>query len=691
MMAVAAQLLEMKSLTLLGSTGSIGTNTLDVVRQNRPLYGVYGLVAGHNTDAILQQIIEFRPKVAVLATSRGMDRVAAELPNCGLPRPNWPELSFGPAAHGRRSHGPRGGYSDFGDRRRGGAGSHLRGGAPGKRVGLANKEVLVSGGRLVMDAVRESGAELLPIDSEHNGVHQCLRAGNRDQVSRLILTASGGPFRNTPKEALASVTPAQALNHPTWRMGKRITIDCATLMNKGFEVIEACWLFGFAPSQVDVVIHPQSTVHAMIEYSDGSVLAQISATDMRMPIQYALTWPERWQAPVPKIDWTEARQWEFLPPDFDKFPLLKLAYQCQEAGGSATCTLNAADEIAVEAFLKGELAFPGIADVVEETLCRMPDRQPRTVGDILEIDEESRSLARELVAHTGGGRRAPGSGKGIADMVFFQSAILVPGPDRRDDPDPRAGTFLGGALLRCPRGGLQLRFRAAPVRLPPGRDRLPLLADSFRRLREDGRRAARRRKRQRSARFSGQAALAAPDHRIRRSVHECGAGRGAAHRPLHGQVPKGGGRRQRGGDRQRGAQYAGGQGRHSGRRPIVRLEGRRNPTWEDIILKEVDSASRPMHVTIERGGRDFDATVTPVIDDRSGLGMAGWSEKGEVQVAVTSPNMPAQKAGLQKGDLILNAGGHPIHAVARFHEIIRGSDGKPVPIEFQRAGQLRAG
>jgi 1-deoxy-D-xylulose-5-phosphate reductoisomerase len=181
-------------------------------------------------------------------------------------------------------------------------------------------------------------------------------------------------------------------------MGKRITIDSATLMNKGFEVIEACWLFGFEPSQVDVVIHPQSTVHAMIEYSDGSVLAQISATDMRMPIQYALTWPERWQAPVPKIDWSEARRWDFAPPDFDRFPLLKLAYECQETGGSATCTLNAADEIAVESFLQGDIGFTGIAAVVEETLSRMPNRQPRTVGDVLEIDKESRSMARQLAA-----------------------------------------------------------------------------------------------------------------------------------------------------------------------------------------------------------------------------------------------------------------------------------------------------
>jgi 1-deoxy-D-xylulose-5-phosphate reductoisomerase len=255
-----------------------------------------------------------------------------------------------------------------------------------------------------MQAVRESGSLLVPVDSEHNGAHQCLRAGNREQVRKLILTASGGPFRTTSKEKLAHVTPAQALNHPTWRMGNRITIDSATLMNKGFEVIEACWLFDFAPSQVDVVVHPQSTVHAMIEYSDGSVLAQIAATDMRMPIQYALTYPERDEAPVPRINWGEARSWEFLPPDFEKFPLLRLAYQCQEAGGSATCTLNAADEIAVEAFLQGSIGFQAIAEVVQETLSRMPERRAADIGHILEIDRASRALARQLVkARAGAG------------------------------------------------------------------------------------------------------------------------------------------------------------------------------------------------------------------------------------------------------------------------------------------------
>jgi 1-deoxy-D-xylulose-5-phosphate reductoisomerase len=397
MMAPAAQLLEMKSLTLLGSTGSIGVNTLDVVRRNPHLYRIHALAAGRNVDAILQQIIEFRPDFAVLATAQAIDSLAAALSDSGLPRPNWPELAFGPAALIRAATSPVADMVISAIVGVAGLEATYEAVRLGKRLGLANKEVLVSGGRLVMDAVKESGAELLPIDSEHNGVHQCLRAGNRDQVSKLILTASGGPFRNTPRSALESVTPAQALNHPTWRMGQRITIDSATLMNKGFEVIEACWLFGFPPSQVDVVIHPQSTVHAMIEYSDGSVLAQISATDMRMPIQYALTWPERSQAPIPKIDWSEARHWDFAPPDFDRFPLLKLAYQCQEAGGSATCTLNAADEIAVESFLKGEIPFPGIAAVVAETLSRTPNRQPRTVAGILEIDKESRSTARNIV------------------------------------------------------------------------------------------------------------------------------------------------------------------------------------------------------------------------------------------------------------------------------------------------------
>ena len=388
----------MKTLTVLGSTGSIGTNTLDVVRRRRDQFRVFGLAAGRNTDVLLSQIQEFEPKLVSVATSDGAERLYQQVRSSGLPRDRWPEVLWGDGALVQLATaaevdtvisaivGVSGLEATY-------AAIRL-----GKRIGLANKEVLVSGGRLVMEAVRQHGAELVPVDSEHNGAHQCLRAGNRAEVARLILTASGGPFRNTPCEALAQVTPQQALDHPTWRMGNRITIDCATLMNKGFEVIEACWLFDFSPGQVEVVIHPQSTVHAMIEYKDGSVLAQISATDMRMPIQYALTYPERDEAPVPKIDWTQARKWEFLPPDYDRFPLLRLAYQCQEAGGAATCTLNAADEIAVEAFLEGAIPFPSIYEVVSETLSRMPARNPQSIGEVLETDRISRSLARQFVA-----------------------------------------------------------------------------------------------------------------------------------------------------------------------------------------------------------------------------------------------------------------------------------------------------
>ncbi len=387
----------MKTLTVLGSTGSIGTNTLDVVRRSPDRYRIFALAAGRNIDLLASQIVEFRPRVAVLADSAGIGALADRLSSSGLDRNQWPELVSGASALVQAATAPE--ADTLVSAIVGVAGLEATYAAVclGKRVGLANKEVLVSGGQLVMEAVREHNALLVPIDSEHNGAHQCLRAGNREQVSRLILTASGGPFRDTPREALARVTPEQALNHPTWRMGNRITIDSATLMNKGFEVIEACWLFGFVPSHVDVVIHPQSTVHAMIEYSDGSVLAQIAATDMRMPIQYALTYPERFDAPVPKIDWSQARRWEFLPPDMDKFPLLRLARQCQESGGSATCILNAADEIAVDSFLTKRISFPAIYQIVSETLARMPARTPQTVGEILEVDREARATAREVV------------------------------------------------------------------------------------------------------------------------------------------------------------------------------------------------------------------------------------------------------------------------------------------------------
>lgn len=381
----------MTLLTLLGSTGSIGTSTLDVVRRWPDRFGIFALVAGKNTELLARQIEEFRPQVAVVADENALKDLRSRLGSY------VPELACGPQARVDAAKAPEAGFVLSAIVGVEGMEATYEAVRLGKRVGLANKETLVASGKLVIEAARASGTELLPVDSEHNGAHQCFRAGRRDEVSKLILTASGGPFRSTPAEALAKVTPEQALNHPTWKMGPRITIDSATLMNKGFEVIEACWLFDLPPKQVEVVVHPQSKVHAMVEYTDGSVVAQISATDMRMPIQYALTYPERADAPVPRLNWAESAEWNFEAPDFQKFPLLKLAYQAQEAGGSATCTLNAADEIAVEAFLAGNIPFPAIAATVAETLDRIPNAYPQTIAEVLEIDRASRAAARRVI------------------------------------------------------------------------------------------------------------------------------------------------------------------------------------------------------------------------------------------------------------------------------------------------------
>jgi 1-deoxy-D-xylulose-5-phosphate reductoisomerase len=392
----------LKTLTLLGSTGSIGVSTLDIVGRHPENYCVHALVAGSNVDLLVQQIQRFRPKVVVTATEASQNNLISGLRDAGLARQAWPELSWGPKARVEAAIAPEVDFVMSAIVGVAGLEATYEAIRRGKRLGLANKEVLVASGKLVMEAAAKSGTELIPVDSEHNGAHQCLRAGQRGEVARLILTASGGPFRETPADQLANVTPAAALHHPTWKMGRRITIDSATLMNKGFEVIEACWLFGFSADEVDVVVHPQSSVHAMVEYTDGSVIAQISATDMRMPIQYALTYPDRNPAPVPRLDWAEPRNWTFSAPDLKKFPALRLAYQAFNAGGSAACTLNAADEIAVEAFLAGQISFPSIAAVVEETLERVPNREAGSIQEILEIDEQSRSAARKIVVERAG-------------------------------------------------------------------------------------------------------------------------------------------------------------------------------------------------------------------------------------------------------------------------------------------------
>ena len=384
----------MTLLTLLGSTGSIGTSTLDVIRLWPDRFGVYALVAGRNVDLLARQIAEFKPKVAVVADETALDQLRAILKTNNIP---IPELAAGARARIDAAIAPEASFVMSAIVGVDGLEATYEAVRRKKRVGLANKEVLVAGGELVMQARREAGAELIPVDSEHNGAHQCLRAGLRHEVSKLILTASGGPFRRTSREQLAAVTPEQALNHPTWKMGKRITIDSATLMNKGFEVIEACWLFDFPPKDVEVVVHPESKVHALVEYLDGSVIAQVCATDMRMPIQYAMTYPERATAPVPRLDWSQAAQWSFEPPDYQKFPLLGMAYEAISAGGSATATLNAADEIAVEAFLAGNIPFPGIAATVAECLEQVPVRKLTSVAELLELDRESRRVAKQVI------------------------------------------------------------------------------------------------------------------------------------------------------------------------------------------------------------------------------------------------------------------------------------------------------
>jgi 1-deoxy-D-xylulose-5-phosphate reductoisomerase len=381
-------------LTLLGSTGSIGTSTLDVVRLWPDRFGVYALVAGRNVEVLARQIAEFKPKVAVVADETALNQLRAILQTNNIP---MPELAAGAQARIDAAIALETGFVMSAIVGVDGLEATYEAVRRKKRVGLANKEVLVAGGELVMQARRESGAELIPVDSEHNGAHQCLRAGLRQEVSKLILTASGGPFRRTAREQFAAVTPEQALNHPTWKMGKRITIDSATLMNKGFEVIEACWLFDFPPKDVEVVVHPESKVHALVEYLDGSVIAQVCATDMRMPIQYAMTYPERAAAPVPRLDWTQAAQWSFEPPDYQKFPLLGMAYEAISAGGSATATLNAADEIAVEAFLAGSIPFPGIAATVAECLEQVPVRKLTSVAELLDLDQESRRVAKQVI------------------------------------------------------------------------------------------------------------------------------------------------------------------------------------------------------------------------------------------------------------------------------------------------------
>jgi 1-deoxy-D-xylulose-5-phosphate reductoisomerase len=387
----------MKRISILGSTGSIGRQCLDVVESLPGRFEVVALAAGSNVDLVVEQISRHKPKVVSVATEEAARQVCAALEaNCESKKDGpSPEILFGAEGIERVATHPDAEMVLSATVGVVGLPATYKAIQCGKDIALANKEVLVAAGEVVMAAVAKHRVALLPVDSEHNAIHQCLRGGEHSEVKRLILTASGGPFRETPLSELTKVTPKEALAHPNWKMGQRITIDSATMMNKGFEVIEAHWLFGVELERVEVVIHPQSTIHSMVEYVDGSILAQLGPTDMRMPIQYALTYPDRLASKGCALDWSTLRKLDFEEVPSKKFPCLNLAREAARVGGPLPCALNAADEVAVAAFLANRLDFLGIARVVEHVLERMPRTAVRSVEDVLTADAEARRLAGE--------------------------------------------------------------------------------------------------------------------------------------------------------------------------------------------------------------------------------------------------------------------------------------------------------
>jgi 1-deoxy-D-xylulose-5-phosphate reductoisomerase len=384
----------LKRLAILGSTGSIGQSTLSIVESYPERYSVATLAAGRNLDAAFEQAVRWRPRIVSLATEELAAGLSRRLKASGI---NEIEVLHGTAGSVACATLPE---VDFVvSAIVGVAGLEATHAAilAGKPIGLANKECMVAAGEILTAAARHRNVPILPIDSEHNAVHQCMRVGTAAEVKQVWLTASGGPFRQTPLADFADITPEQALKHPTWVMGQRITIDSATMLNKGLEVIEACRLFDLPPSQIRVTIHPQSTVHSLVEYVDGSILAQISVTDMRLPILYALAYPER-PASSLTFDLAALSHLDFAPPDFARFPCLRLAYEAAEKGGAHCIALNASDEVAVEAFLARKIPFLGIPRTIEEVLERTPGSHPETIAGVLEADSQARERAREVVS-----------------------------------------------------------------------------------------------------------------------------------------------------------------------------------------------------------------------------------------------------------------------------------------------------
>jgi 1-deoxy-D-xylulose-5-phosphate reductoisomerase len=384
----------LKRLAILGSTGSIGQSTLSIVEQFPERYSVAALAAGRNVDEVFAQAARWRPQVVSMATEELAGKLAARLKEAGVTGVETVWGTAGTVACATLAE------ADFVvSAIVGVAGLEATHAAilAGKPVGLANKECMVAAGEILTAAARAKNVPILPIDSEHNAVHQCMRVGTHGEVKAIWLTASGGPFRKLPLQDFMTITPEQALKHPTWVMGRRITIDSATMLNKGLEIIEACRLFDVPPTQVRVMVHPQSTVHSLVEFVDGSILAQISVTDMRLPILYALAYPER-PASTLTFDLAALKQLDFEQPDFERFPCLRLAYEAAAKGGAHCIALNAADEVAVEAFLERRIPFMGIPRTIESVLASTPEAHPATIAEVLAADRAAREKARELTA-----------------------------------------------------------------------------------------------------------------------------------------------------------------------------------------------------------------------------------------------------------------------------------------------------
>jgi len=384
----------MKRLAVIGSTGSIGQNTLRVVEHLSDRFKIFALAANSAARLLAEQTAAFNPAVVAIGESARVEEFRSR---CRELRISIPEVVTGEA--GLRQITSAAEVDIVVSAAVGAAGLHPTYSAvrSGKPVALANKEAMVIAGELLRSTAAKSGARIIPVDSEHSALDQCLRSGQRAEVRRLILTASGGPFRDTPAEMFASITPEEALKHPTWQMGKRITVDSATLMNKGLEVIEARWLFDIPAEKIDIMVHPQSVMHSMVEFVDGSVVGQLGTADMRQPIQYALTYPERLSSPVPPLEWGSLARLDFMPPDRKRFPCISLAYRAIEMGGTAPAVLNAADEVAVQAFLDRRIPFSAIPKLIAATLEAHDLRSADHLESIIEADAWGRKYAERCV------------------------------------------------------------------------------------------------------------------------------------------------------------------------------------------------------------------------------------------------------------------------------------------------------